>query len=188
MAAIPFVMFMAVGRLATGSGSSGSGPDVAVATPTSATGDRCRPRGNARSRAAGRSGTRGPRSALRDVVHEVRHAVAADDLRRIVEKDRIGEGPVAKNGRPEPNTAGTRLWERIAQVLPVRQRRSHWPGRKPLDDVRAVPQSRRRVRQGGARALIGWSGRAGANRHCSGSGGRRALGGDRRALAGGRAW
>jgi transposase len=26
------------------------------------------------------------------------------------------------------------LWARIAQVLPVRQRRHRWPGRKPLDD------------------------------------------------------
>jgi transposase len=26
------------------------------------------------------------------------------------------------------------LWERITQVLPARQRRHRWPGRKPLDD------------------------------------------------------
>jgi hypothetical protein len=28
----------------------------------------------------------------RDVVHEVRHAISPDDLRRVLEKDRIGQG------------------------------------------------------------------------------------------------
>jgi transposase len=51
--------------------------------------------------------------------------------------------------RAKPWVVPDGLWERIEPLLPVRQRRFRYPGRKPLDD-RQVLHGPTQLRQAGA--------------------------------------